>query len=187
MNSDKILFQSNRLYIRQAEPNNKDIKILVKLHNNPLVMKYVGFPKGLNSTIKKETISTEKTLNTDDARLLVFLKDNPDTCIGSCKIGTPDEEGYCNIDYKLFSEFWGKGYGKELIKELARYIFEVKNYNKIKITPNKLNIASQKIFESIGGIRVGENYYKMPEDKKKSLGATDVDSHIYTLNKKDFK
>lgn len=182
----KILFETDRLYIRQAEPNNKDSELLVRLHNNPLVMKCVGFPKGLNTTVESEFKDIKKSIDTDDAKLLVFLKNNPGVCTGSCKVGILDNEGYCNIDYKLFPKFWSKGYGKELIRGLAKYIFEVRNYDKIKITPNKLNIPSQKIFESISGVKIGEFYYEMPKNKKEDLSATDVDAYVYVLHKKDF-
>lgn len=171
------MFKTKRLYIKKAELNDKDINFLVRLHNMPEVMKYVGFPKGLGTNFDREWKATEKNYNNDNARLLIYRKDN-DICIGACKIGIPNKEGFCEIDYKLLPEFWGKGFGSEIIKGLANFIFNVKKYRGIQTTPNQQNIASQKICEKIGMKRVKEDIYRAPKEKTNMV---DVPFYLYRI------
>lgn len=173
------MFRTSRLYIKKAELNKQDINFLVKLHNNPEVMKYVGFPKGLGTTFENEKKLTEKNYNTDNARLLIYKKDN-DVCIGACKVGIPNKEGFCEVDYKLFPEFWGNGFGSEILKGLANYIFEVKKYKGIQTTPNQKNVASQKMCEKIGMKKVEEGIFKAPKEKRNMI---DVPYFVYRITK----
>jgi len=160
------MFQTERLYIKKADPKKKeDIDFLVKLHNNPQVMKFVGFPKGLGTNFENEKNLAEKNYNSDNARLLIYKKENNE-CIGSCKIGVPNKENFSEIDYKLLPEFWGRGFGSEVIKGLADFIFNVRKYHGIETTPNKNNIASQKICEKIGMKKMEEGIFKAPKENK---------------------
>ena len=43
----EILFETERLIIRRAEPEDRDIDFFLRLWNDPQVMKFVGFPFGL--------------------------------------------------------------------------------------------------------------------------------------------
>ena len=175
-------FETERLYIKKAEPILKDSEILTRLHNNPEVMKYVGFPDGLNTTTKKEKSEIEKKYNTDDAKLLVYTKNN-NSCIGSCKIGIQNKKKFCEIDYKLFPKFQGLAYGTEIIKGLAKFIFETKKYKGIETTPNKNNIASQKICEKIGMKKIGEGLWKAPENKQNII---DVPFYTYQITNEQY-
>jgi RimJ/RimL family protein N-acetyltransferase len=172
-----MLLETKNLYIKKAEVLNKlDINFIVNLFNNPEVMKYVGFPKGLGTTFEKEKNNLQKKYNTDDAILLILKKDKNQK-IGSCKIGIPNEDKFCEIDYKLLPNFQGKGYGSEILQGLAEFIFKIKKYRGIKTDPNIDNIASQKICEKIGMKRTGQGIFSAPSNNFME----DVHYYIYEI------
>lgn len=174
------MFKTQRLYTKQAEPTKENINFLVKMHNDFKVMELVGFPKGLGTTFEKEEKITRENLNTDDARLFVYKKEN-DEFIGYCKIGKPTKDGFYEIDYKLLPEFWGRGYGSEILRGLVDYIFKVKGYSGIQTTPNKNNIASQKICEKVGMRKVGEGVSKANRENM-----VDVFYYIYRIGREEY-
>ncbi len=170
------IFSSNRLYFKNINSNlNEDIEMLVKMHNDGDIMKFVGFPNGLNTTFEKEKEQRVREVGTLEELIFCYDKQT-DSCIGYCKIGEPgiyrqavldnkkfdslklnaiDKKVVC-IDYKLKKEFWGKGYGTEVVSSLIDYIYNTLNLDvDIQTDPNILNIASIKICEKCGFEKTG--------------------------------
>jgi RimJ/RimL family protein N-acetyltransferase len=82
--------------------------------------------------------------------MLCFFK-NSNICIGYLKCGDINEDGYDKIDYKFSPEYWGKGYGYELVSGMIKYLYEVvKVETGIETSLNVLNIASIKVSEKCG-------------------------------------
>ena len=162
----KKIIETKRLIIRKAENIEKDVEFYHRLWNHPKVMKFVGFPKGLR--ISKERISkqiSEQSNSEFDRLLLVEIKENG-TLIGETKLGFPDEEGISKTDIKLLPEFWGNGFGKEIKKALINYIFEHTDAKAVEGSPNKKNMASIKMQESVGAKKIKEGVYHFPESMK---------------------
>lgn len=179
------VFETERLYIRKAEPTKQDIDNYYHLWNSGEVMKLVGFPEGLG--ISREEIDRqfrEQSKTEFDSRLAIFRKvDN--NFIGECKLGFTNEKGTSSTDVKLLPEFWGKSYGKEIKYALCDYLFQNTDCQIVEATPNKLNIASQKMQDYCGGKRVGEGIF--PEPKISKVKRTAVHFYCYHINKSDFQ
>lgn len=177
------IFTTKRLIIRKVEE--KDSLLFYRLWTDGKVMKFVGFPKGLNIT--EEEIKNGILKQSEDEYnkpLVIQLKETGET-IGECKLGLPDKNGISETDVKLLPEFHGKGYGKEIKKNLVDYLFTNTDCSGIKATPNKLNIASQKMQEAVGASKVGEASYKFPDHMREYT--EEVHFYIYVLYRKDWE
>ncbi len=177
------IFETKRLIIRKSEE--KDTPLFYSLWTNGEVMKFVGFPKGLKVTEEEIKDGILKQSEDEYNKPLVVQVKEPGETIGECKLGLPDKNGISETDVKLLPEFHGKGYGKEIKKGLVDYLFTNTNCSGIKATPNKLNIASQKMQEAVGACKVGESSYKFPDHMKEYT--EDVHSYIYILYRKDWE
>ena len=177
------VFETDRLVIRQA--TEEDTEHYFRLWTHPEVMKFVGFPQGLKISreeIKKLLQQTEGKIL--DCRLVVIRKEDGKR-IGECKLGSPKEEGISETDVKLLPQFWGHGYGKEVKRSLVDWLFTNTDCKGVKATPNKLNIASQKMQESVGAKLVGETSYQFPESMRDYT--QEVHSLIYIVYKEDWE
>ena len=177
------IFETKRLIVRQATIDDTDH--FFELWTNPEVMKFVGFPQGLKITkeeLKKQLDQAEGKIL--DCRLVVIRRKDGKR-IGECKLGRPKEESISETDVKLLPKYWGRGYGKEIKTALVDWLFTHTACKGVKATPNKLNIASQKMQESVGARLVGETSYQFPESMKEYT--QEVHSLIYIVYKEDWE
>jgi RimJ/RimL family protein N-acetyltransferase len=180
-----IIINTKRLVIRKL--NESDAGFLYKLWTNPKVMRYVGFPKGLNISI--DQILNKYIINQQESELeCLMVASKKDTCeiIGECHMSVPDDNGICETDVKLSPEYWGNKYGLEIKKGMVDYIFKHTDAIGIRATPNVDNIPSQKMQESIGAKKVcGANIYVFPEHMRDFT--TPVKYYTYIIFRNDWK
>ena len=183
------MFETERLYIRRAEPNGADIDLFYRLWTDPKVMRNVGFPSGLRIT-REEILRMLESQSEGalDVRLLATVKESGELegrTIGECKLGKPDKDGVSTTDVKLLPEFQGRGYGTEIKRGLVAYLFTHTEAQVIRATPNRRNIASQKMQEAVGARRVGEGVFVAPESMREY--ATDVPHFVYEITREEWK
>lgn len=91
----------------------------------------------------------------------VFQRDS-NTFIGYGALLPKDDLTEVEIEYMLFPEYWGKGYGTEIAMELLKKAEEAKSIQKViaNIDPN--NIGSKKILLNSGFVSC--KLYKNPDD-----------------------
>jgi RimJ/RimL family protein N-acetyltransferase len=149
------------LFIRTAVITDADV--LYRLWTDPRVMTHVGFPQGLRITgpeIEAQIAGSGQSVF--DQYLLVQLKDSGES-IGECKMIPPDADGLAETDVKLLPAFWGHKYGVEVKRGLLDYIFTHTDAKEVQATPNVNNVASIKMQEAVGGMRIGERGFEFPE------------------------
>ena len=128
-------------------------------------MANVGFPQGLRITIEEVAeLLEEQSGEGEYGRNLVVVSSRSGNSIGECKMYLPDQEGISRTDVKLLPEYWGNRYGVEIKQGLLDYLFEHTGCKAVEGTPNVTNVASIKMQEAVGGVRVGENTHHFPED-----------------------
>jgi RimJ/RimL family protein N-acetyltransferase len=169
MNSGKLFF-TKRLFVRLAIEGDADL--YYQLWTDPKVMAMVGFPNGMRVT--KIGIQARLTNNSGDGfgQLLVIGLSQTDESIGEAWLGKVDENKVTEPDVKLLPAFWGHNYGAEVWKGIVNYIFTHSDCQIIKSTPNVQNIASIKMQEAAGGVRVGEgvlHFSESPQGQIESL------------------
>jgi len=181
----KIVFKTNRLIIRKATATDRDVNMFFNLWTNPEVMKFVGFPNGLNITKQAiyEGIADEDEFEYNYKLVAVHRETNQP--IGECKLGRPNKEGISETDVKLLPRYWGKGYGTEVKQGLVDYLFTNTDCQAVKATPNKLNIASQKMQEAVGGRKIDEGVFRFPEEMRSYT--IDVPHFVYMVYREDWE
>jgi len=179
-----ILFDTIRLVIRTAAE--KDAQFLYALWTNPRVMKNVGYPQGLRISQEEilQSIQQQDPASEYDKYLLVNRRSDGEK-IGECKLGSPDGKGVAHTDVKLWPAFWGHKYGLELKQGLVDYLFEHTDCTAVEATPNVDNIASIKMQEAVGGVRIGQGVFTFPESMQSYT--TPVPHYIYRLFRADWE
>lgn len=170
------VFSTSRLQVHTASLDNIDFYL--DLWTCPEVMKFVGFPHGL--LISRTEIQALLEKHNDDlpfGSLLVVIQSETQQVIGECKLYRPDPKGISRTDIKLLPPYWGRGYGKELKQALINYLFDHTDCIAVEGTPNIDNIASIKMQEAVGGVRVGENISTFPDSMQDYT--TPVHHYIY--------
>ncbi|MBN1583505.1 MAG: GNAT family N-acetyltransferase [Anaerolineae bacterium] len=178
-----IVFKTERLAVRLM--TEQDVDLIHDLWTDPRVMTYVGFPKGLRIT--REQI-LERHLNTKkDAfeQLLIIELEKSGQAIGHCKMARPNEESVVDPDVKLLPAFWGHKYGAEVWQAMVDYVFTHTDCQIVYGSPNVENVASIKMMEATGAVRVDESVYEFPEAMK--AFTTTVHCYIYHLARADWE
>jgi RimJ/RimL family protein N-acetyltransferase len=180
MSSDhKVIFGTERLVVRAATSG--DIDLFYSLWTDPQVMSNVGFPRGIpvDKDDLKERLSNQN--GSEFEQLLVVELRATGRAIGQCALSLPDEEGVAEPDIKLLPAFWGHKYGVEAWRVLVAYQFAHTDCSAIGATPNVENVASIKMQEAVGGVRVGEEVYEFPEAMRDFT--TPVHHYVYHLTR----
>lgn len=177
-----IVVQTERLIIRLATVEHTDMYLA--LWTNPEVMTNVGFPFGLPITRNEIEAQLGEQRESALGRLLVV--ERKDTCqvIGECKMDNPDENGVATTDVKLLPEHWGHKFGVEVKRALLDYLFEHTDCSIVQATPNVENLASIRMQEAVGGVRVGEGVGTFPESMRDVTRP--VRHYVYHVSRSDW-
>jgi RimJ/RimL family protein N-acetyltransferase len=178
-----LVFETERLRVRIATAD--DVELFYDLWTDPRVMRHVGFPKGLRVTRSElEKRLANQGSSPFEQLLVVVLKATGET-LGECKVGRPDEEGIAEPDVKLLPQFWGHKYGAETWQALVAYEFTHTDCAAVHGTPNVDNIASIKMQEAAGGVRIGEDVCQFPESMRDHT--TPVHYYTYRVSRADWE
>lgn len=159
-----MIFETPRLRVRKALRS--DVEMYLALWNDPRVMTNVGFPLGLRLTRMEILEKIDAQPEGPFGCMLVAELRATDEVIGECKMYLPDEEGISETDVKLLPAYWGHRYGVEVKRGLIDYLFWLTTCTAVQATPNVNNIASIKMQQAVGGVRVGEGIFEFPESMR---------------------
>lgn len=178
----RLIFETDRLQVFVAGVDHVDL--FFELWTDPRVMGNVGFPQGLSVTREEIVLQLQgQEGHIFDSRLVVLLRDTDNT-IGECKLGWPNLEGIATTDVKLLPEYWGNKYGVEIKRALLDYLFRHTSCVAVEATPNVENIASIKMQESVGGVRMGESTFQVPESMQNIM--IPVHHYIYRVFREEW-
>ena len=177
MTTTRTVFETERLVIRTADEDDTDV--LYDLWKDPRVMRNVGFPEGLPISREQVLDQIRKNPDSDYEQYLIVVRREDGARMGECKLHRPDEEGIAGTDVKLSPGFWGHHYGVEVKQGLVDYHFTHSECVAVQADPNVRNIASIRMQEAVGGVRVAEGVYEFPAD---APGETeDVPYYVYRV------
>ena len=180
---NQVVFETKRLRIRVANEN--DVDLVYSLWTLPEVMKFVGFPKGLRTSREEVLARIEKSEHAPFEYLLIVEVKETGVSIGQCLMHNPNAEGIAVTDVKLLPAFWGNKYGVEVKQGLVDYLFTHTDCVAVEGSPNVKNIASMKMQEAVGGVRIREHVYEFPESMRDFT--TSVHSVIYYVKREVWK
>jgi GrpB-like predicted nucleotidyltransferase (UPF0157 family)/GNAT superfamily N-acetyltransferase len=153
-----IFLQTERLILKTSELS--DLDNLLALGTDPEVMKYIG--DGTIQTEEKVKRSLSIAIPYQEKYGMgfcsVFEKDSGNFVgqAGLVHLGIDDSHHEIEIAYRLHKNFWGKGYGTELVRALIRWGFEHLSVYKLIAVAAPENIASQKVLKKAGLDFTGE-------------------------------
>ncbi len=62
---------------------------------------------------------------------------------------------FASIDLSLHDDFQGRGLGRDAVRTIARYLFDVRGHHRLTIDPARSNERAIRCYESVGFQRVG--------------------------------
>jgi aminoglycoside 6'-N-acetyltransferase len=62
---------------------------------------------------------------------------------------------FASIDLSLHDDYQGRGYGRDAVRTLARYLFEVRGHHRLTIDPASANARAIACYGSVGFTPVG--------------------------------
>lgn len=159
---DQVALKTRRLLVRPA--TQKDLRFLLKLWNDPEIMRYAGFAKGwdfarIKEWYQKYQEGLEK-FGATETQLIHKLKDGKsigETRLGRLKSGwscrgyrAPKNKLTLMTDVKLLKDFWNKGYGTEAMKAMVRFVFTRTKTDLLLVPPHKENTPAIRVYEKAG-------------------------------------
>jgi RimJ/RimL family protein N-acetyltransferase len=162
-----------------------DVAFFLKLWTTPQVMIFVGFPNGLRITADDISRQIADQPPSEYGQALIITRKSDAAPIGECKLDLPDDSGVSETDVKLLPEYWGHGYGREIKQALVDYLFTNTNCGAVRATPNRNNIASQKMQEAVGAKRISEGTYHFPPHMREFT--VDVPYIVYELTRETWR
>ncbi len=182
---NKWQINTDRLLIRFATTDDKDINFLFKLWNNPKVTTFQGFPNGLKLNFEQIEKQMSNYSGDEYGRVLVATLRSTGDIIGECKIDRPNKDNIAKTDIKLNPDYWGNHYGIEIKKAFIKYLFNNTDCHGVQGDPNKMNIASIKMQEAVGGRKIREGCHKFLEHMKDFTN--DVNFILYIVYREDWE
>jgi RimJ/RimL family protein N-acetyltransferase len=182
MDDSLFVFETKRLVVRLA--TSEDAGVFYSLWTNPEVMRNVGFPEGLPTSLAEIEEQLLTQAGSCLERMLVVQRKSDDQAIGECSMKSPDRNGVSETDVKLLPQFWGCKYGVEVKQGLLDYLFTHTDCVAVQATPNTTNLASIHMQEAVGGVCTGEGVYEFPESMRSFTQA--VHYKIYRVFRTDW-
>lgn len=150
-----IIFETPRLILRRFTFD--DAPLVLKLNNDPDVLKYLHEPMLTTQDEAREVISKIIMPQYDHnlGRWAMITKDEK-AFIGWCGLKYRPELDEIDLGYRLIKNAWGKGFATEAARETLDYAFQTLRAELITGRAHIENIASQKVMEKIGMQCTGE-------------------------------
>jgi RimJ/RimL family protein N-acetyltransferase len=161
-----MIFETSRLCIRKLRID--DFRAFHEMQSNSNVMQYV---RGAPMTLKKNNEELPKLIDFyskphNDFWIYAIERKLDATFVGTVAI-VKDEDHNDEIGYRFLEQYWGFGYGFEVVEGLVHYCKKI-GLSKIIACVVIKNIASIKIIEKLGFEFVGDFVSKdlnIPERK----------------------
>jgi RimJ/RimL family protein N-acetyltransferase len=146
---------SARIRLRDLTPDDAD---MVDAWNaDPERSEYNDFGEP-PSPVQRDVLARGPMRNEQNGMLLVEMVDGgPIGTVSWHKVryGPNPESDAWNIGIELVPAARGRGFGSEAQRELARYLFETTNVNRVEASTDVENLAEQRALEKAGYVREG--------------------------------
>ncbi len=142
----------------------RHLKFLLKLWNDPQIMRYAGFARNWSYSHIKEWFDKYKKrlakYGSTEVQFILKLKNG--IPIGESGLGrlkadwscrnykTPQNRLSLMTDVKLIKRFWNKGYGTEAMKVIVQYVFTETDTEIFLVPPHVDNIPAIKVYQKAG-------------------------------------
>lgn len=172
-----VILETDHFILRQCTL--EDIDAYLKFWNDPQVMQFIGDGTWGGGRQKVEEFITKNILgykpNPGLGSWAVIDKSSAELVgeAGLVAVGGSDE---VDAGYILRKDYWGKGYGTELLKGLLRFGFKNLELNKIIAVAHPDNIASARVMQKCGMTYCGLGFYYNRPSVKYAITASEFTS-----------
>lgn len=173
------MLQTKRLVLKL--PNMTDLDHLAALRADPEVMIDTSTGVQTREQVQKWISDSETYFKKQGlAFFSVFEKETGDFVgqAGLFHLGFNDSQPEIELVYRLYTQFWNKGYATELAKALIQWGFEKYHFPKIIATFSPENERARRVME-----KVGMSYCGMIEFEGKPLPRYEIVYHQFEVVK----
>ena len=147
---------TNRLLLRSIA--NEDAEEIFFLRSDPAILQYLN--KEPAATIKEaRDFIGQINANIDENEAIMWgiaMGEDPDRLIGTvCFWNIRKKDNRAELGYVLHPGHWGKGFMKEVLKEVIQYGFSTLKLHSMEAHIDPGNKASAALLESLGFVREG--------------------------------
>jgi RimJ/RimL family protein N-acetyltransferase len=131
------------------ETQNEDLENLMRLWNDGDVMKYVGFPNGLNVTYEAIQRWHQNNHKSSVSKHFSIYEANLGYC-GETFYKIDESNDLATLDIKLMKAARGKGIAMAALSNTLDIIFEAGLCGKAYVDPNPENLKAWALYEKLG-------------------------------------
>jgi len=140
-----------------------DLDLLVRLHADPRVMRFVG---GVKTRAETEVLVEERIFDYYERHpglgMWATLERASGACVGIHLLNHIRGESIIQVGYLLLAEYWGRGYATEMCMRLLRYGFTDLGLPQIFAITDLAHVDSQHVLRKSGLQRRGERSFDHP-------------------------
>lgn len=130
-----------------AKPQSEDSEHLKSLYTNPEVRKYLGGPVAESEIDARvaAVIHSERELP-----YWVVKRAYDGEFVGSISMDRYHDGTNIEVSYQLLPEWWGQGYGSEVVRRVIKYAFAELHFAKVIAETQTANRSSCRLLEKLG-------------------------------------
>ncbi len=153
----RIIIRSKRLYLREMDQD--DLDFLIALHQDPVVMKYIGAPRSTTSITNRLAHIQWYYCDQPGYGIWMICQQTTHDRIGWGCLKDLDGTSEREIGYRLAPQYWGHGYASEVAKALVNYGFRSMRLPKIVGVTHLENVGSMRVLEKAGLHYIDDRYH----------------------------
>ncbi|MYL72338.1 GNAT family N-acetyltransferase [Halobacillus litoralis] len=131
------------------EIQQKDFEEVKELYLSPVVRKYLGGPRDEES-LPALFEGIRNSEGEGNSLYLVVREKGTQHFIGFVSLDPHQYGENIELSYQFLPRWWGKGYGSEIVKEVAAYAFHELNLQKLTAETQMANVYSCRLLEKAG-------------------------------------
>jgi ribosomal-protein-alanine N-acetyltransferase len=130
-----------------SKPQPSDYGDLLELYTNDRVREYLG---GALTKDEFDATCTKLFSTNPESWYWVVRQKESDNLVGLISIGKHHDKIHFEISYELHPDFWGMGYGTEIVTKGIEYAFAELEINELYAETQKRNMRSIQLLEKLG-------------------------------------
>ncbi len=148
-----VTLRTGRLVLRPPEPSDADA-IFEGYATDPTVTRYLLFTPHRSIEDTRAFLDMVREQGANDALYYwAVIRRTDDRLLGTVRLGLDVPAG--ELGFALERAAWGQGYGTEMIGAVLAYARELDGLLTVRATVHPDNVASARVLEKNGMIRVG--------------------------------
>lgn len=128
-----------------------DCAVMLRMHSDDAIIRYLGMPAWHNDEESLDYIFKNlKSYRENGFGRWVVVDKESDTWLGLAGLLIDQHEGFVDLGYRFFPEYWGRGLATESVKAVLKYGFENLSLSEIQARVVPENKSSIRVLEKTG-------------------------------------